>query len=60
MFQNQLQDEPHISMIYTSDFDGQGIYRAAQNQNACFYDEGLSDFCGTITRQMLNKLLHDF
>ncbi len=60
MFQNQLQNEPHVSMIYTSDFDGQGMYQAAQYQNACFYEEGLEDFHGTITKRMIDRTLHDF
>lgn len=60
LFPNQLQHKPNISMIYTSDFDGQCTYNAAQNQNACFYEEGLDDFHGTITKNMVEQALYEF
>jgi len=62
LFPIQLQNEPHISIIYVSDFGcpNNGIYKAAQNQNACFYEEGLRDFYGNTTKKMIGQALSRF
>ncbi len=57
IFPHQLQKEPDQSQIYTSDFDGQGTYKAAQTQGSAFYEEGLKDFHCTISNLMIAQAL---
>ncbi len=60
MFPGQLQSEPGVSRIYDDSFEGKSAYTAAQNQNSCFYDEGLEDFHGSRTRKMVSEALSRF
>ncbi len=60
VFPDQLPCEPHISRIYIDSFDGDSVYSAAQNQNSCFYEEGLEDFYNNENRQMVLDALCNF
>ncbi len=60
MFPEQLQSEPDISRNYTSSFDGESVYKAAQNQNSCFYEEGIKHFYGAKTKEMVTEALSKF
>ncbi len=57
VFPDQLQSEPHISRIHIDSFDGRSVYTAAQNQNSCFYEEGIKDFYGFRTKEKKQAIM---
>ncbi len=59
-FPEQLQNEPNVSRNYVDSFDGKCTYTAAQNQNSCFYEEGIRHFYGSITKEMISEALSKF
>ncbi len=62
LFVDSLPSEPDISMMFTSsfDFEGGGTYKAAQNQGAAFYEEGLDQFHGIQTKKMVSDAIEKF